>query len=93
MRKLLSELRLWIQSNLKCSKGRQPGDTYFLIFHEFISRDTLLIYPPNFAIRTLGQRPITPCGIARLLEGFGVKPTKFRTAGYTPGTRGYGRPD
>jgi putative DNA primase/helicase len=39
------------------------------------------------------DKPISPRGIARLLEGFKIKPTKFRAAGYTPGTRGYNRAD
>ena len=38
-------------------------------------------------------KPITARGIARLLEPFGVRPTKFRADGYTPGTRGYSRAD
>jgi putative DNA primase/helicase len=35
--------------------------------------------------------PITVRQLAKLLEPFKVTPTKFRAAGYTPGTRGYQR--
>ena len=38
-------------------------------------------------------RPITTNKLAELLEPFGVKPTKFRADGYTPGTRGYKKED
>ena len=36
-----------------------------------------------------GAKPLTVRKLATLLEPFGVRPTKFRIAGHTPGTRGY----